>query len=250
MVIAIAGIVAAMVAVFIRQPIDAYVDSARRAMLTDIADTVTWRIFRDLQAALPNSVRVAPGGLYLEYTPILTAGRYRTGPDVSSNPGDPFELSPGDDSFDVLGPKISANAGDGLVIYNQNVSDVYTGVSRRAVVSVTDSGAVSNVKFAGGAFTEGSPGGRFQIVGQPVSYVCDLATRTLRRYTGYGFQAAQPTSFNNMPGAPLATRLSACNFDYRQGPLEHTKLVTMLFSFSAEGETVTLQQQVNVDNVP
>ena len=39
MVITITGIIGAMVAVFIRSPVDSYVDSARRAELSDIADT-------------------------------------------------------------------------------------------------------------------------------------------------------------------------------------------------------------------
>ena len=46
MVIVITGILAGMVAVFIRAPIDAYVDSARRADLTDVADTAVRRVAR------------------------------------------------------------------------------------------------------------------------------------------------------------------------------------------------------------
>ena len=66
MVITITGIIAAVVAIFIRQPVDAYLDTARRAALTDIADTTARRIGRDLQGALPNSVRV--DGTCLLYT--------------------------------------------------------------------------------------------------------------------------------------------------------------------------------------
>ena len=56
--IAIVGIIGAMVAVFIRSPVQSYVDSARRAELGDVADTALRRIIRDLRLALPNSVRV------------------------------------------------------------------------------------------------------------------------------------------------------------------------------------------------
>ena len=61
MVIVITGILAGMVAVFIRAPIDAYVDSARRADLTDVADTAVRRVARDIGAALPNGLRTPTG---------------------------------------------------------------------------------------------------------------------------------------------------------------------------------------------
>ena len=44
MVIALTGIVAAIVAVFIRQPVQGYFDTVRRAELTDVADTAARRI--------------------------------------------------------------------------------------------------------------------------------------------------------------------------------------------------------------
>ena len=54
LVIVLTGVVAAMVAVFIRAPITAYVDQARRGELTDAADTALRRLSRELQRALPN----------------------------------------------------------------------------------------------------------------------------------------------------------------------------------------------------
>ena len=61
MVIAITGILAGMVAVFIQKPVQGFFDTARRAALVDTADTALRRISRDLRAALPNSVRVSGG---------------------------------------------------------------------------------------------------------------------------------------------------------------------------------------------
>src|SRR5476651_2446945 len=68
-VMVIMGIIGAMVAVFMAKPVASYVDSARRAELSDIADTALRRIVRDLRLALPNSVRVITvGGVtYLEF---------------------------------------------------------------------------------------------------------------------------------------------------------------------------------------
>ena len=54
MVIVITGVIAGMVAVFIKGPVDSYFDMARRAELTDIADTAMRRMTRDIRLALPN----------------------------------------------------------------------------------------------------------------------------------------------------------------------------------------------------
>ncbi|NCN89388.1 MAG: prepilin-type N-terminal cleavage/methylation domain-containing protein, partial [Gallionella sp.] len=43
-VIVITGIIAGIVAIFIKAPVQGYVDSARRAELTDIADTAVRRL--------------------------------------------------------------------------------------------------------------------------------------------------------------------------------------------------------------
>ncbi len=59
-VIAITGVLAAAVAVFIKNPVEGYVDAVRRADLTDLADTALRRMTRDVRTALPNSLRVPP----------------------------------------------------------------------------------------------------------------------------------------------------------------------------------------------
>src|SRR4051812_27634335 len=83
LVITLIGIVAAMVGVFIKAPIDAYVGQGRRAELTDTADTALRRISREVQRALPNSVRLDATGTVLEFLPVSAAGRYRAAPDAS-----------------------------------------------------------------------------------------------------------------------------------------------------------------------
>ena len=60
MVIVLMGIIGGIMSVFMRGPIDAYFSGARRAALTDVADTTVRRIARDLHRALPNSIRVNP----------------------------------------------------------------------------------------------------------------------------------------------------------------------------------------------
>ena len=75
-VIVITGIIGAMVAVFIRVPVQGYIDTTARAALADTADTAARRLTRDVRLALPNSVRVSANGQYLELLLTRTGGRY------------------------------------------------------------------------------------------------------------------------------------------------------------------------------
>jgi len=75
-VIVLTGIVVGMVAVFLRTPVQAYVDSAARAELSDAADIAVRRIAREVRRALPNSTRVTGGGTTVEFIPTKSGGRY------------------------------------------------------------------------------------------------------------------------------------------------------------------------------
>src|SRR5438876_99439 len=74
-VIAITAIIAGAVSVFISRPVEGYADAARRAEMSDIADTALRRMTRDLRTALANSIRItcvpscgpADSVYYLEY---------------------------------------------------------------------------------------------------------------------------------------------------------------------------------------
>lgn len=256
-VIMITGIIAGGVAIFMRGAVQGYFDASRRAQLTDIADTAARRIARDIQGALPNSVRVS-GGAFIEFVPIRGAGRYRTekGVDVADDPLD-FAV-PADGSFDVLGPQVSVANGDALVIFNmgQPGADVYEGSSRRAVAAPY--GTVSNVSFtpAGSAFPFASPGSRFQVVNTAVTYACDLANGQLWRYSEYAIQAAQPASIvaldtlDPVNRSLMASNVTACSMTYTSGVLERNGLVVIHLAITEQGETVTLQHQVNVVNTP
>ncbi len=261
MVITITGIIAAMVAVFIRSPIDAYVDTARRAMLTDIADTAARRITRELQAALPNSARVDGAGSFLEFVPIVAAGRYRAEAGPAAAPGNPLDFTTADNRFDVLGPPVTVPAGGSLVVYNLGIpgaASVYDSPVLTVRRAATPGAFLSQVSFTatGTPLPFPSPGSRFQIVGTPVSFACDLDARTLWRYTGYAFQPNQPADLATLNGlagvtrAALATNVTQCVFNAAAGVLQHNGLVSIRLTLTQAGESVTLQQQVNVDNVP
>lgn len=263
MVVALTGIVGAMVAVFIRQPINAYVDMARRGELSDAADGTLRRVARELQSALPGSVRVNAAGTYLEFIPVRAAGRYRAALS-SAGTGDRLDFSSNADaSFDVLGPAVSAAAGDQLVVYNLGLigADAYAGTSRRALTSF--GGALTNLSYTvGGAqFPYASPASRFFIVNRPVSYVCAPVAGgggTLRRYANYAIQAAQPANAAAAPlsglsganNALLTGSVAACAFTYNASASTRNAVVTLRLTLTRGGESISLLSQAHVENSP
>jgi MSHA biogenesis protein MshO len=251
-VMVVVGILAGIVAVFIRSPLEGYLAASRRAALVDAADTALTRIARDTRAALPNSLRVTQNGgvTYLEYLPIQDGGRYRAAA-TGAGAGDILDFTASADaSFDVLGPAVTAAAGQVLVIYNLGLdasTDAWQGGNRRAVTSV---GSVNNLAFTatGTPFPLVSPGNRFYLAGAPVTYACDPGTGELRRISGYALQAAQPTSFIGAAQRLLANHVAACTIRYDPGASQRLGQLTLRIQLSQDGETVTLYREVAVNN--
>src|SRR5438105_584625 len=100
MTIAITGILAAAIAVFISRPLIGYNQSASRAVLVDQAETILRRMERDLQKAVPNSVRVNAGGNAIEYFNTIEAIRYRA---VTQGSEHALDFSTNSTGFEVIG---------------------------------------------------------------------------------------------------------------------------------------------------
>lgn len=269
-VIAITGIVASMVAVFLPYPINAYVDTVRRAELSENADTTLRRLARDIRTALPNSVRVVAVGssTYLEFIPTMGGGRYRLYP-TSTGGGDYLDFDTADSSFDVLGP-VPVYSGEAYVaVFNLgagSASDAYAGSNRSKVsTSNTDATLVSTdssphtVKFSSIAFPAPSPSSRFHIVGLPVTYVCSPnsatpASGTLTRYAGYAFSSTQPTPPTGVSAQLAVGNVAECDFDYDEvvssGIHTRTGLITLRLRLEEGGESVRLVHQMQVVNAP
>lgn len=254
-VMVITGIIGAMVAVFLQAPVRGYFDAVRRARLSDTADTALRRVARDLRLALPNSIRVSSAGgrQYVEFLQTRAGGRYRADPDAGGG-GDVLDFTSGvDAAFDVLGPPVTLAPGDQIVVFNLGLegSDAYAGANRRAYTGAA--GAQSNVSFAasGDPFPYASPGQRFHVVDTPVSYECDPATRSLRRYWGYAISLNQATPPAGATNALLADGVAACSFAYNpDAGRQRSGVFSMTLKLAEEGEAVDLFQQTHVSNLP
>lgn len=255
-VIAITSIVAAAVALFIRRPVEGYADAARRAALTDEADTALRRMTRDLRLALPNSVRVDGSGKFVEYIETTGGGRYRADVAGSGPPGDILDFTAADTAFDVLGPPPTLVAGNQIVVYNLYnsgaVSNAYSGDNRTAFSSL----AAPTITMASKLFPEPSPAKRFHVVSGPVTYGC-VGTQLIR-YSGYSYNEPQVAPPTGGVAAVLANNVdfAACQFVYTPGALTEriatVSIVLQINSTAAGGniEQVRMFQQAQVSNAP
>jgi MSHA biogenesis protein MshO len=229
------------------------VDAARRAELTDIADTALRRITRDLRTALPNSVRVDVTGKFMEFLQTSGGGRYRASLD-STGAGNILDFTTTDASFDVIGPMPTFAGGESIVIYNLSsdpaitTANAYDGDNRASY----DSTAGSTINLnPGKQFPFPSPGQRFQVVQYPVTYGCNLGTGQVTRYWSYGIASAQATPPVGGSSALLATGVTECSFSYStSGATGRTGIISLTLTVERSGEKVRLFQQVHVSNIP
>ena len=240
-----------------------------RLTLAVTADAAIARVADEVQAALPNSVRLISNvdGVWIEWVPVVDAGRYRGATDtVNVLPGDPLDLADASDNqFDVIGTAIgnpagSVPAGSSLVVQNLGApeADVYLGTSRRAGVVLTNAGR--HVAFtANDALPNSTNTQRFFITSTPVTLACVAATGglfDLVRYSNYGWQSAQPASLTHAAWAG-ATRvlvlgsLGSCSASY-SAALANMGLMNLRLSLGAAGSPAHMDflQQLAIDNTP
>jgi MSHA biogenesis protein MshO len=283
-VIVLSGILAGIAMQFITTPIDAYVDQSRRGRLVDIAEQAARQITRDVQRALPNSIRVGCDGACVEFLRVASGGRYR-----AQAPGDTLSFVPTDEDsgFDVLGPLhntaglATSGSADACVqgraacvaIYNTGTAGTdawntdHTGGGWRPdnLATLTSVSASSigfdNRNFAGllRAFPASSPSRRFFLVDTPVTYRCDATAETLRRYTGYTLthphtSADEHAELTNLANpaehALIADQVSGCAFAYTAGTPTRNGLLKITLDVREEGEQIRLFHQVHVSNLP
>lgn len=265
-VIVITGIIGASVAVFIRAPVQGYVDSARRAEMTDAADTALRRLGRDVRIAVPNSVRIAVcGGVpCVEFIPTHTGGRYR-----ANGPGNTLNFGIADGVFEIIGPAMNFVATDSIVVgstqsdgnppYNTTAAGIlrpYTGVV----------GAQTTVTMSPIALPVWAelPTQRFDVVDgtqQAVTYACEGigtnaagdGTGVLNRYALYGFNPVQLSPAALAAGgavpAVLVNNLSACAINYN-AISQRNALLEVTLTLRRQNEIVSLYHAIQVNNQP
>lgn len=255
-VMVIVGIIAGMVAVFIRTPVESYVAAVRRARMSEEADNTLRFIARELHGALPNSI--ACTATTLSFRPIRSGGRYRESA-TGVGAGVPLQFGTAAGSFDTIGGGGDAtlqdahgvaigsgtaaigNLGSGVTACdaNQAVPTNTPAVTALAAASVTFTGAPSvpsacNLQDAANPDPNSRTAGRFYMVGAAVTYTCagGVLTRTASGVAGV-----------------MTSLVGACAFAC-DGRLATVQTISLRLTLTDTGDSMTLFRQVHVENYP
>ncbi len=223
-VIAIIGVIAGMVAVFVLRPVQGFQDQALRADLIDLAESALRRMQRDIRRALPNSVRIVCDGALPPCTGTETVWaleliRTKVGARYRENPGQGpvggginatdtqclLNFAAADSSFSVVGTlNDTLVAGDRLVISNwdsraasanayfgDNITPATTALTLTSPDATCDGEDRIDVVPAFLFPFESDPHHRFFVVDSdnPITFLCDanVGVQNLTRYDGYTY---------------------------------------------------------------
>jgi MSHA biogenesis protein MshO len=284
------SILAGIMVLFIRNPVNSYVDTAARAELTDVADIALRRMTREIRTAVPNSIRLNIVGntSFLEFIPSHAGGRYLAQEDgaapVAQHPWLDFTNTAAL-RFEVVGPMppppYSINQGDFIIISNFGTGftngDAYATDPTGALannVAVVNTVAGKFITLNNNRFANIVPPAskRFIVANQPVTFACVNdpvnGRGQLRRFSNYGLLAnqADPSTVNLLGQSPpqqvqmtlMADNVVGCNFSVVAMANRQAALVGLGIALARakpgaaanDLETVTLAQQIHVDNTP
>jgi MSHA biogenesis protein MshO len=275
-VMVITSILAGIMVLFIRRPVENYVNTAARADIADAAEIALRRMARELRGAVPNSIRLSVIGntSLLEFIPTKAGGNYL---DVSDGaPAANPVLSFTDTTrtnFYVVTPVPAAPyaivPGDWIIVYNLGAgntgSDAYAAnPGNRAAVAAIGGANGKTITLTNNPFPNGlaSPSKRFSVALAPVTFACvnnANGTGTLTRLWGYGFRPAQinPATVGATQ-ALMANNVAGCTFTVMQLLDRNTSLIGLAIALARPSpgsaannlETATLVQQIQVSNTP
>lgn len=282
-VMVIVGILSGVMVLFIRRPVQNYVDSAARAEMSEAADLALRRMTREIRSALPNSVRlnVVGGVWFLEFIPTKAGGQYLT-PEDNHSGAFPLDFNaPNAQTFSVVGPMPDAQytivPGDFIVVYNLGSGSSGADAYERGNLALVTKVLNRNISFESydlnaahpnpdnpfvapaGTVPNASPDHRFHVVGRPVTFRCQGGaggTGTLTRSVAADFAAIQPSP-TAAAGALLANNVLGCDFSVASVANRQSALIGLNLSLARASanspngvETVTLSHQIHVDNTP
>lgn len=249
MTIALVGILAVGVTSFVGGAIGGYVSTADRSRMATSMVIASERISRDIRRALPNSIRI--GGALdncVEFIPVVRGGYYLAVP-----------VSAASTTLTVAALGNASPVQGHVAVYPTDVARVYDlstlpSVLTPAVATVPPgAGEVTVSLGAAHRFPADSPYRRFYVTGSPRAYCQPVGSTRIYLYRGYGFNAtatlppvggSRDVLIDEVDaGAPLA-------FDYLAGSLQRNAILRFTLAARVNSEAMTLDQEVQVKNVP
>ncbi|CCK74545.1 MAG: type II secretion system protein [Oleispira antarctica] len=256
-VIVVLGILSTGSVHFISNSAKGLVDSAERQALASTATIAIEKVLREVRRALPNSVRnfEDDGNSCLELVPILHSSEYVSIP-----------IAAAETKFDAIKFVTASGTESGYVaVYPNSINSVYS--ANQAISTNKATAGVVNIPgpelqeilFNGGSlyrFLTDSPGKRFFLVDEPISF-CEDSNGRLWRYQDYGFHldstSSIPTSGSDRLLIADSLQQNSLSFNVTPAQLQRNAVVRMSLIVERKGATseqVDMSQEVQLRNVP
>lgn len=251
----IATILAGFVGLTMTTPIQAYLAQARRAELSDAAETAMRIVARDVRGALPESLRygVVNGFDTLEMIEVSAVAGYRTW-----TTGDTLDIGIPDISFDAAGAQLSGRPLNRLVVGPSRTDanlDPYLNTAVITPAGQSINFSPSNRRFTLSSHTfpaPGSPSQRAYAVVGTIRYECDTVARVLRRYQDLPIQQAMSPVGGG--GTIVARDIANCRFRTQNSAAEHGGIAIVEITVSrvtgGNNESLRVMRQLRVENRP
>lgn len=204
-------------------PVLANKTAANLAVIED-STAARMRFSADLTSAVQDSIRTiqtADGRLLLEFRPQLGKGRFlrapHAGDQIPCPGGDRLDLGVADSCFMTEpGQNQVGGVNPGALVYvsggGREVFYANGGTAVITSISHTSGSGQARIGISQTAPFPNSGESNFQVAGEPVSWECDPARKTLTRITGYAATAAQPETFPGANPDVYNLGVSTCTF--------------------------------------
>lgn len=264
----ITTILAGMIAMLIGAPVDSYLLQTRNNELSEASGRITRTLTKDLDRALPNSVRIRNVGnraimQMLEITDVVYF--VPQGADLTLAPQQ-LDFSTADTDFVVYGDFSHTSTTTFLVVNHTGTGTTNAYLNSGVIVSATVPGGTAttvNPILLNPAFQFNGPPGtnRMFAVRSPITYICNRATGLLQRFERHAIGANTPVneSAAQLVGADVtvvATGVSGCSFACEPGtpntPCRNALTLSMSVTRGVAPDVATIQvlHQVAVENTP
>lgn len=247
-VVVILGIVASIGSSFVVTAVDSYQTAQMRNQLVQRGRLTLEQMARELRMALPNAVRVSPGGRCIEFLPLVGAANYQgTVADQSNNMPAQSQVATG--AFSLFGQTPRH-----LVIAPFSPADVFVSSSPAARVTIGTLGAgpYTSIPLASShRFLRNSINRRLLLAADPVRFC--IANGNLIRYANYGFSSAAVSETDPGGTSALMAHNVAANgtaFVLSPGSQDRNMIIRMRLIFRNGNASLDLNHQVLVRNVP
>lgn len=248
MVLVVLGILSLGAVRFLTDASNGFASTVSRGQLARELRQSLEDLSRGLREALPGSVRVDGSGRCLELVPVIQGGTYRQAPvgtAATQMRVVPLVVTPAPGSLRVAVGPLDA-------VYSLGSTGA---ISPPVTLGTADANNEVAVLFASAhTFPRESAAQRFFLVADPQSYC--FVDGGLWRYSGYGWQPAQPGP-GALPAALPDRELVVAAIDHTDSAfsvsasdLRRNALVKVQLTLAARGDRVAVEHRVRIRNLP